>query len=71
MPPKKKPIHSPLAPVIANATINILFEIYLMVRIYTLVVPEFLRAKHRREALKDSRLARALSLLLLDILTIL
>lgn len=34
-----------------------------------LIIPEFLRVKHRRQALKDSRLARGSSLLLLDVLT--
>lgn len=35
-----------------------------------LVAPEFLRAKHRRQALRDSRLARVFSLLLIDVLTV-
>lgn len=45
-------------------------ELYILTRLYMLIVPEFLRAKHRREALRDQRLACGLSLLVLDIITV-
>jgi hypothetical protein len=61
---------SPLGPAITNAAINITFETYLLARMYTLIIPEFLRTKHRRQSLRDSRLARVSSLLLLDVLTV-
>lgn len=61
---------SPLVPAIVNGAVNITMELYLLTRIYILIVPEFLRAKHRREALRDTRLGCALSLLVLDSLTV-
>lgn len=60
----------PLVPAIVNGAVNITMELYLLTRIYILIVPEFLRAKHRREALRDTRLGCALSLLVLDSITV-
>lgn len=61
---------SSLPAAIASSALNVAIELYFLTRLYSLVVPEFLRAKHRREAMRDIRLGRALSLLIFDVLTV-
>jgi hypothetical protein len=49
---------------------NAIFECYALLRLTFLLAPPFLRGKHRWEALKDIRIGMALSLLLMDVLTV-
>jgi hypothetical protein len=50
--------------------LNFFFELYAITRFYFLLVPSFLRFHHKIQALKDIRLGKALSLLILDLLTV-
>lgn len=48
----------------------ILLDVYVLTRTVMLITPPFLKWKHQAEAIDDFRVRRALSLLLLDSLTI-
>ncbi|KAF8309344.1 hypothetical protein DL93DRAFT_1767032 [Clavulina sp. PMI_390] len=63
-------LSSPLVPAIITSAMNVLFETYLLARFFTLLVPGFLQPEHQRAALLDSRFSRGLSLLILDVLTV-
>jgi hypothetical protein len=49
---------------------NAIFECYAILRLIFLLAPPFLKGRHRWDALKDIRIGMALSLLLMDILTV-
>ena len=49
---------------------NIIFECYTVLRLTFLLAPSFLKGQHRWDALKDIRIGMALSLLLMDVLTV-
>lgn len=53
-----------------TALFNILFEVYAAFRFAIFLAPSFLRLQHRLEALQDLRMAKCVSLLLLELLTI-
>ncbi|KAF9510844.1 hypothetical protein BS47DRAFT_1487252 [Hydnum rufescens UP504] len=61
----------PLGPALATTLLNIAMELYLLARLFVLIVPSFLLYKHQLEAALDYRLARATSLFLLDVMGIL
>ncbi|KAF8517761.1 hypothetical protein JB92DRAFT_2904481 [Gautieria morchelliformis] len=54
---------------VVSSAVNILLEVYSFFRIYYLIVPPFLSARHKFDALLDVRVSRALSLLILDLVT--
>ncbi len=59
-----------MATSLISSLLNILFELYAIIRLVFLLAPPFLNRQHRWAALKDIRLGMSLSLLLMDILTI-
>lgn len=65
----RRDFQSPLAASLVSSAVNLLFEAYLLFRLYHLIVPGFLLTKHRRDALLDSRMVCAACLVLLDLLT--
>jgi hypothetical protein len=54
---------------VVTTALNLILEIYVTTRFITLLVPSFLHAKDKVHALLDIRIAQALSLLLMDLLT--
>ncbi|PVF96454.1 hypothetical protein CPB86DRAFT_786951 [Serendipita vermifera] len=60
--------HYPLTAWILSLS-NILFEFYAIFRLAWLLAPAFMTIRHQWRGLKDMRLAKALSLFLMDILT--
>jgi len=54
---------------VLSSVINIVLELYSIIRIYNLIVPDFLLPRHKFDALLDVRMSRALSLLTLDLVT--
>ena len=50
--------------------IYIALDLYCLLRILLLIVPPFLRLRHKLDAVQDVRIARAVSLLALDIMTV-
>ncbi|TDL29736.1 hypothetical protein BD410DRAFT_780218 [Rickenella mellea] len=55
---------------LATSVLSIVLDLYCLIRILVLIIPPFLRLRHKIDALKDIRIARAASLLVLDLLTI-
>lgn len=53
-----------------SSLLNVLFELYVVLRLAILLTPSFLLGRHRWGGLKDIRLGMALSLLLMDLLTV-
>lgn len=53
-----------------SSLLNLIFEVYAIIRLVFLLAPSFLMGHHRWDALQDIRLAMALSLLLMDLLTV-
>ncbi|KAF8579320.1 hypothetical protein K439DRAFT_1638070 [Ramaria rubella] len=58
-----------LGTAVVSSAIDIVLEIYCLLRVYSLVAPAFLSPRHRFDALMDIRISRALSLLILDLAT--
>ena len=54
---------------VLTSVLDIIPEVYSLFRIYTLIVPAFLSPRHKFDALLDVRVSRALSLLILDLVT--
>lgn len=54
---------------VLSSLLNSLFELYAIIRFIFLLVPSFLRFRHKIHAVKDIRLGKALALLVLDLLT--
>lgn len=52
-----------------SSVVDIVLEVYCLVRIYHLVVPSFLSPQHKFDAILDVRVFRALSLLILDVIS--
>lgn len=55
---------------IALSLVSICLEIYCLFRLTQKLVPSFLKFKHKADAMKDIRIAKVMSLLILDLLTI-
>ncbi|KAF8529211.1 hypothetical protein BU17DRAFT_80400 [Hysterangium stoloniferum] len=54
---------------VLSTVVDVIMEVYCFIRISYLVVPAFLSPQHKVEAFLDVRVARALTLLMLDIAT--
>ena len=55
---------------IALSLVSICLEVYCLFRFIQLLVPSFLKLKHKLDAVKDLRIAKSVSLLILDFLII-
>ena len=62
-------MQSYVATAVAATVLNLLLEIYVTLRFVFLLVPAFLQTKDKIHALLDIRIARSLSFLLMDLLT--
>lgn len=59
-----------LATSLATSSVYFLLESYVAVRMALCISPSFLLVKHRLGAIKDPRVMQALSLMLLELLTV-
>ncbi|KAG8823435.1 hypothetical protein FRC17_009333 [Serendipita sp. 399] len=59
-----------LSTALLSAVFNVIFEVYAIIRFATFLAPSFLHFQHRWNAIQDIRIGKALSLLLLDLLTL-
>ncbi|KAG8821531.1 hypothetical protein FRC19_007666 [Serendipita sp. 401] len=59
-----------LSTALLNGLFNVIFELYAVVRLAVFLAPSFLHFQHRWNALQDLRIGKALSLFLLDLLTL-
>lgn len=58
---------SVLGTAVVSSALDIILEVYCLIRILYLIVPAFLSSQHKVDALVDVRVSRALSLLILDL----